>query len=128
MSKVAWEGTGRLRKFEAQKRAGVEGDLFVGHMVFHADGERRDVSCGDDWDETLLSKRVALDFVRKGLAGDATFREDIARKAARHGTAFFHFFMRPSESGDLARVCDCDPACPKSAEARALLPSTKPPA
>lgn len=98
------------------------GKLFIGHMVFSSGSEDGAPvrAFGSDWNEALLSKEEAQEIVRAGMSHE--WAGDIAEKILSTGAAMLHFYLVGGPGGKaMVSVDGCDPTCPVTAEARALL-------
>jgi hypothetical protein len=98
------------------------GKFFVGHMVFHSGSEDGPPvrTFGSDWNEARLSKKEAQEIVRAGMSHE--WAGDIAEKVVSTGAAMLHFYLVEGPGGKaIVSVDDCDPRCPATADARALL-------
>ena len=99
--------------------------LFVGHVFFHLGSEDAPpvLSFADDWDEALLTRENAVEVVGAGMSHE--WAGDIAEKIVSTGAAGLHVFFVEASDGAVVLAEDCDPDCPVTADAYALLSPSK---
>jgi hypothetical protein len=99
--------------------------FFVGHLFFHSGSEDAPpvLSFANDWDEALLAKEDAQKIVRKWMSHE--WAGDIAEKIVSTGAAGLHVYFVEASDGAVVLAEDCDPDCPVTADAYALLSPSK---